>query len=219
MAEISTRAVATAAGGAVLAVALAFVSNADASHQYGSAVRCDGQVVRQVQIVTRSSEGAIFRKLKPGPGGRRVSVAYGCLRRAGPVTRLGFATRVREPKLAGGYVAFTRILYVSEFGSSAGIGVVDLRTGRTTVDEPGQPGSTEDSGMGEFVIKRNGSVGWIGSDDAELEFSVWRIDATAPGPQRLDAGPQIDAESMRLSADRRLLTWRNAGADKSAPLD
>ena len=35
MAEISNRAVATAAAGALLAVGLAFVGSADAAHQYG----------------------------------------------------------------------------------------------------------------------------------------------------------------------------------------
>lgn len=218
MAEISTRAVATAAGGAVLAVALAFVGKADASHQYDRTVRCNGQTVRQVQLVTRSSEGAVFRKLRPGPGGRRVSVAYGCLLRAGRVTRLDYANRVAHPQLAGRYVGFGRTLYVSEFGSASGIAVVDLKTGKSVVSEEGVPGTDGDSHLLSLVVKRNGSVAWTGMPDGP-DVSVWKIDATAQGPQRLDVGSQIDPESLRLSADRRSVGWRNGPEQRSAPLD
>ena len=60
MAEISNRAVATAAGGAVLAIALAFVSPSDGSHRtgYGDAVRSAGETVRDVQLQNRSTEAA-----------------------------------------------------------------------------------------------------------------------------------------------------------------
>ena len=218
MAEISTRAVATAAAGAMLAVGLAFVSNADASHGYDRAVRCNGQTVRQVQYVERSREGAIFRKRKPGPGGRRVSVAYGCLVRSGPVTRLGFANRIRDPRLAGRYAGYRRILYLTEFGSASGMTVVDLKTGRATVDEAGVPGSEGDSHVQSFALKRTGGVAWIGGDETLRNFSVWKVDAAASGVQQLDSGQQIDDESMRLSADRRSVSWRNGSAERSAPL-
>jgi hypothetical protein len=220
MAEISNRAVATAAGGALLAVALAFVSNADASHQYDTSVRCNGQTVRQVQLVTRSSEGAVFRKLKSGPGGRKVSVAYGCLLRSGAVRRLDFANRVDDAQLAGRYVAFKHIDYVSEFGSASSIRVVDLRTGTTAVDARGVPGAGSDSHVMSLVVKRNGSVAWTGmADESGSEVSVLKVDTTTDGPRLLDSGAQIDYESLALGADRLSVGWRNGAEQKTAPLD
>jgi hypothetical protein len=203
----------------MLAVALAFVGNADASHQYDDEVRCRGKLVRSVQLVAGNRESSVFRKLRPGPGSGTVSVAYGCLRSGGKITRLGFANRVDGPKFAGRYVGFRQTIYVSEFGSASGIKVVDLRTGATKVSEPGEPGGDGDSHLAMFVLKRNGSVAWIGLPQSFDRGSIWRVDRSAAQPQRLGGGPDIDFESLRLSADRRSLHWRNGGQEETAAID
>jgi hypothetical protein len=219
VAEISNRAVATAAAGAMLAVGLAFVGNADASHQYDDEVRCRGKLIRSVQLVAGNRQSAVFRKLKPSPGNGSVSVAYGCLRSGGTITRLGLANRVDGPKFAGRYVGFRNTIYVNESGSASGIRVVDLHSGATTVSEPGEPGSDGDSHLAMFVLKRNGSVAWIGLPQSFDRGSVWRVDRAAAEPQRLDGGPDIDFESLRLSADRRSLRWSNDGQERTAAID
>lgn len=202
----------------MLAVALAWVGNADASHQYDDAVRCNGQTVRQAQLVTRSRDGAIFFKRRAGPGGSRVSVAYACMLRSGSIERLDFANRVSRAQLAGRYAAYAHTLYVSEFGSASGITVVDLKTGQTKVDEPGVPGATGDSHLMSFVAKLNGSVAWIGIGERGDDVSVWKVDATGGGAQQLDSGASIEWETLRISPDRRSISWVNGAERKTAPL-
>ena len=211
-----------AGAGALLAVGLAFVSNADASHQYDQAVRCNGKTVRQVQLVTRSTEGAAFLKLRPGPGGRRLPVAYACLLRSGPITRLDSPNsfnRVRNQQLAGRYVAFKRTLYVSEFDSASGVEVVDLKTGQRKWSSTAMPAAEGDSEVLTLVVKRNGSVAWTAVGVRGEDLAVWKLDSTTPnGPQELDRGPQIDYETLSLTPDRRTVVWVNGGAQRTAPL-
>ena len=220
MAEISTRSVAAAGGGALLAVALAFVGSADASHRYDETARCNGRAVHDVQIVARTSEATAFIKLKPASGQKR-RVSYACLRR-GPVRQLdrpSGGNYVRGWALAGRYVAFKRFLYLSEFGSASEIRVLDLSTGETKVAQNGVPDYTGDSHVLALVVKRNGSVAWTGVGDRGPDGSVWKVDATGGGPQRLDAGPELDYDSLALAADRRSVIWRNGSEARSAPID
>jgi hypothetical protein len=135
------------------------------------------------------------------------------------VTRLEFANRVDDPKLAGRYVAFKQTVYVSEFGSASGIKVVDLKTGRTKVGEAGVPGAGGDSHVMSYVVKRNGSVAWVGMGERGEDVSVLKVDSTTDGPRLLDSGPQVDYESLSLAADRRSIGWRNGAEQKTAPLD
>lgn len=219
MAEISTRAVATAAAGAVLAVGLAWVSPADATHQYDETVRCGTKTVRNVQPVAGNRDAVLFRKMK-GTRSNVNATAYACLRRRGPIVNLGQAGFVKEAQFAGRYLGFRRINYVGEHGSASGIAVVDLRLGTSKVEERGVPGANDvDSHALSFVVKRNGSVAWIGDDDAGPDYTVWKVDMTDDGPQRLDIGPEIDYRSLRLSADRRTVTWVNGGQQRAAPLN
>jgi hypothetical protein len=220
VAEISNRAVATAAGGALLAVALAFVGKADAQ-EFDRAVRCNGKTVRSVELVTRSRDGAVFRKLKRGPDGGQVPVTYACLLRSGAIERLdapALGRTARDPALSGRYVGFRSSFLVSEFDSASDMVVVDLRTGRTEANEPANPGSGADSEVLTFVVKRNGSVAWTAVGVRGEDVTVWKLDLGATGPQQLDRGSAIDYRSLRLSADRRSVHWRNAGAERTAPL-
>lgn len=222
MAEISNRAVATAATGALLAVGLAFVGNADAA-EYDRAVRCGAKTVRSADLVTRSSDGAVFRKLRARSDGVRIPITYGCLVRGGGIRRLDrtLGTQgdtARDPRLAGRFVGFRRSYMVSESDSASDVVVVDLKTGATEVHEQGNPGSGADSEVLTLVVKRNGSVAWMAVGVRGEDVTVWKADESAAGPRQLDRGPAVDYRSLRLSADRQTVHWRNAGAERSAPL-
>jgi hypothetical protein len=222
MAEISNRAVATAAGGALLAVALAFVGKADAQ-QYDRAVRCDGKTVRSVELVTRSSDGAVFRKVKPRRDGVRVPFTYACLVRGGSIRRLDRLTRAQDDtaesaQIAGRFVGFRRRYPVSESDVASDIVVVDLKTGGVRSGHTALPGRPQEGDVLTLVVKRNGSVAWTAVGVRGNELTVWKVDRSTTGAQELDRGPAIDYRSLRLSADRRSVHWRNAGAERSAPL-
>jgi hypothetical protein len=212
MAEISNRAVATAAAGAMLAVGLAFVSPSDGSHKtdYDERVRCGGKTIRNVQIQNFSAEAVVFTKVKEYPQGT-LPTTYGCLlRRGARVVRLDRPTadQVLDPALAGRFVGFKRVLR-GYSGSGRSIPVVyDLRTGEVhhqlsaiEDDEPAQ--------VQALVLKRNGSIAWLGLGESGRQ-EVWRLNNGKSGVpiDRLDTGPpEIPVLSFRLSADRRTLRW------------
>lgn len=210
MAEVSSRGVAAAAGGALLAVALAFVSPSEGSHRtdYGDTVRCAGKVVRGVQVRTSSSEAAVF--VKPEDWGRDVlPTTYACMRRAGPVVQLDspLVDASRNPVLAGRYVAYELDPYD---GTPSYVEVVDLKEGGTDFADAAMPDAdATPARVQALALKRNGSVGWLGIHDETGEQGVWKVDATGGGePQRLDTGPPAIAPlSFRLSRDRRRLRW------------
>lgn len=85
---------------------------------------------------------------------------------------------------------------------------VDLRRGRTlrrvqiepqTIPEPDQVAVTS------LAVRASGALAWI--QRLEGELSVWRLDRR--GRHRLDVGPAIVPNSLRLRATR--LTWRSRG--------
>jgi hypothetical protein len=222
MAEISNRAVAVAAGGALLAVALAFASPSDASHRtdYDDAVRCAGKVVRGVQLQNRSTAGAVFTKVKRYPEGD-LATAYGCLRRSGAIVRLGDPRleTTSDPALAGRFVGWRRIVHGTPFAATQDVAVTDLKTGQRVVEYDAVPNTVtpQSETVQALVVKRNGSIGWLGRLESG-EQGVFKVDNTDTGAQRLDTGPPaIPVLSFRLSTDRRTLRW--ARDDPGTPAD
>ena len=72
-----------------------------------------------------------------------------------------------------------------------------------------------------LVLKPNGSVAWIGTQDAHddvpmrvevNEFEVGR------GRRTIDDQGSIELKSLSLSEDRRRIFWMNAGEPRSARL-
>jgi hypothetical protein len=205
---------------AVVAVAVAslgLAAPASANHQYRSTATCNGRPVKKVQFLDRSSEAAVFLKRRTRENGTVASVAYACLRRA-PIRRLG--NHIRYAVLAGRFVA-VRSTFVSEFNSSSGLHVMDLSTGKFVTNARGMPTSPEDEDTHvlKIVLKRNGSVAWVGSNNVASQFAIWKVDRTGSGPQQLDAGPRIDRLSLRLRADRTAVVWTNDGETRSGPID
>ena len=84
--------------------------------------------VRNVQIVAFSREARVFRKLTRRTGGPGGSVAYACMVRSGPITRLkgsAFGGGQMRPLLAGRYVAFQQMLSENEDHEESGLIVLD----------------------------------------------------------------------------------------------
>jgi hypothetical protein len=203
---------------AAVAALLSTAALASASHQYDDRVRCASKTVRAAQVVARSSEATAFRKVKRTRQGPQY-VTYACMRRSGPINRLKNSERGRSqvrPQLSGRFVAYRQVFFIGEFGSDEGLVVLDMRTGQDKL-ETNEPGG---SSLLAWVVKRNGSVGWMFIPDDSNQLQVWKADVTTGGqPQQLDAGDSIPQDSLRLSADRRQLLWTRDGAARSAPID
>ena len=208
---------ATLAAAVALPLSLPGVAGANHTVKRDRAVKCGTKVVRSVAIEARTREAVVFTKAKKvGPD--RFAVHYACLVR-GPIRRLDDVNRSRQvsdPQLAGRFVAFERTLYLTEFDYASGIVVLDLRTGVRTVQHTATPDTEGDSVVHGFVVKRNGSVAWIGTDE-QGSAGVFKVDTTTTAPQRLDSG-QIDLASLRLTADRNSVVWISGGEQRTAPL-
>jgi hypothetical protein len=173
--------------------------------------------VRSAQSVVSSSEAVAFRKRR-GSGATARNVTYACMRGgAGPIIRLKRSeeggSRVR-PLLAGRYVAYRRVFFLNEFGSASGLVVQDMRTGAVGLELP-----YDESNLHSYVVKRNGSVAWLDLPEDAIRRRLWKADRSTGGePQLLDSGTEIDADSLRLSTDRRRVLWTRDGA-QSAPIN
>jgi hypothetical protein len=204
---------------AAAALALALPGSAGATHQYDGVVGCAAKRVRNVQIVAISSEARVFRKLTRASGGPGGSVAYACMTRSGPITRLkgsSFGGGQMGPLLAGRYVAFQQMFSENEDNEESGLIVLDMRAGRISFEQP-----RDNTDLGSWVVKRNGSAAWTTSAYGGGEpGGVYKLDSTTGGkPQRL-AGPEGFPRSLRLSPDRRSVLWMQAdGSERSAPID
>jgi hypothetical protein len=97
----------------------------------------------------------------------------------------------------------------SRYFSSAGLDVVDLRSGeKHTITSMAWEGSVTD-----VELKPNGSVAWIQSREGTA--TVTKLDAS--GRHELDAGPAIGLDSLALSGSR--LYWMNDDQPRTALLD
>lgn len=185
-----------------------------------------GCKLRGAKVLTRSKHAVVFKKSRRSSD---PADTYGCLFRVGTIHGLGDQADasgevvIQRAKLGGRYVAYEldRTGGVSE--GEDRVRLLDLRTGRTKVDEPATRRAVS-NGVESFVLKRNGSVAWIGRDSDPLgqspsNFEVHAVaDGEGTGNQTLDSGQNIDANSLALSGDRRRLLWTNRGKRTSAPL-
>ena len=124
---------------------------------------------------------------------------------------------MRPYRLAGRYVA-QRVHYVpfeAYEGSSYGIDVIDLRTGkvrRSARDawndgEPYDPDGAPDPRIRALILTRAGNATWISSYG---DPQVWRLDSR--GPKLLDHAKRLT--SLRVADGR--VHWKNDGLPKVA---
>jgi hypothetical protein len=214
--------------GAVIAVAGLVPAPAASAHHGCSAHARGGKITHKTR------ESHVFEKNDHW---------YGCAAKVGrprllpgldtiTARRFGDGTVPTHITLSGVFVAYERYTIYPAGGAGdtqTDLYVVDLRNGKVVVDEDAtapRP-QTEDRWVDRIVLKRNGSVGWISTretygvyPDFTLTYEVHRhsLDPAAPGRATLDEGTDIDRESLRLSADRRAMTWTRGGQPKSAAL-
>lgn len=140
------------------------------------------------------------------PGGR----TYACLYRVGRRVSLGTSyvgsgpsvDKLERVRLAGPYVGYVRFGYDHTLTTSR-IAVRDLRTGRV-VRRTGPLTSR----VTDLELSATGAAAWIADGE------VWR--SGAPGPVRLDAGPDIDPTSLAVAGST--VYWTRGGGSYSASL-
>lgn len=171
--------------------------------------RSCGAVRAGAPVVVKTREAVVFT---------RRGIYYGCHRSVGRAFRLQTYHAIRDPRLAGRYVAY--VVRVEEFMEPVfdRIEVFDLVRGRVKFA----------AGANDFVdtsvLKRNGSVAWIEHSgdqppDAGDVYEVRRIsNEDRAGNILVDRGSEIDPVSLALSADRRSILWTHAGEVRTAPL-
>ena len=187
-------------------------------------------------------DGRIIKKTREAHVVEKDSGWYGCASRVGRPYRLpdldtpsaiefGDGTVPNKIRLSGVFVAYERYtLYTAgQAGDSdTDLYVVDLRTGKAVIKQRAiaPVGDVEDTEIADVVLKRNGSVGWIGrrenfdQDEVAVDYEVLRFsrDGSSRGRATVDAGTKINGRSLTLSADRRKMRWKKAGERHSAPL-
>jgi hypothetical protein len=152
-------------------------------------------------------------------------LVYGCDRLTRRPTKLGNATvclqAVRVDHVA---LAYNLVAYGAErCGIDTGFTVVVVRrlsdgkrlAGYDAVSGPGLVESYQS--IGSIVVRRDGSVAWIGSEHSiGGQGSRIEVDAVQRGKRSsLDSGPGIVASSLRLSLS--MLSWRHGTTTRTAP--
>lgn len=177
----------------------------------------------------RTRTGRVFQQLIIKEFSSFVTHVYACLY-AIPNRRIDLGRNyddetVRVPRLAGTFVAWWwGVLHVMDLRDPASLRLVDPTPGFETA----WPRSASD-----LALKPNGAIAWTlccAQDGGEL----WALDATglrliepgfrplptlppdAPGLRLLDAGQQLELESLELTDST--LTWINGGT-RTAVLD
>jgi hypothetical protein len=157
---------------------------------------------------------------------RDYSPVFGCLYRRNRRVRLGRfrecfdSSAVTLPRLAGRYAGYALENCHRTPRSSAEVVVKNLRNGRTLHRVDGFTGTPAGTpplySVTDLELKRNGSIAWIVlSTQAGRRVEVRKSDAD--GDNRvLDAGGEIELDSLALSASR--IYWTKAGRPLSAQL-
>jgi hypothetical protein len=199
----------------------ASVASGTASNEYDHTIHCGAKTVHNAQLLKRNREAVVFRKHRTSPSGRKVSVAYACLRDADPIRRLKrseFTRSELDPRLAGHFVAFREIVEQSEVGGEQSIAVLNIKTGRLKVEQDAAVNGADDSWLYSFVVKRNGSVAWVGLREQGDEVLLKVDSKTAGQPQQLDSGSDFHLHVLRLNKDKTRVVWIKRGNKHSAPL-
>jgi hypothetical protein len=111
---------------------------------------------------------------------------------------------------SGRYLAYVKTFTYRDRPAGAELFVRDLQTGRRLHHY-----ERSDYTIGNGVaMDRQGSIAWVGKV-ARSGYEVRRADRLGENT-RLDAGPDIDPESLGLK--RSVVSWRNAGVSRAAPL-
>lgn len=157
------------------------------------------------------------------PGGR----SFACLYRVGRKVSLGLSitgdgpsfTVLRQPHLAGVYVAYVRFNY--DYGlSDSRVVVRDLRTGHIVHRADAVHGTVPvDASVPDLVLSPAGAAAWITRDEStnpSEHFEVWKAESHGSQPVQLDSGPGITPGSLALS--QSTVYWTSGGQPRAAPL-
>lgn len=178
--------------------------------RYDDRVHCNSKTVKNVYVRTTSSAAAVFTKRRrvPGYSGLYNYRSYACMFREGPISYLQRSDETRSalgPELSGRFLAFRQYFAITEFGSSSGVVVLDMQRGEVVLESPRQ---SDETNAVAWVVKRNGSAAWTTVAEESPEVVVWRAEASDGFErERLDAGPDIDPHSLRMSSNRRTISW------------
>jgi hypothetical protein len=210
----------TAIGLTVAAASLALAQPAAADH--GCSAHAEG--------------GKVTHKTKEAHVVEKNDRWYGCAARVGRPYRLPGTDRISSVRefgdgaapvhirLSGVFAAYERYtVYPAGAETVTDVYVADLRTGKAVVKQQAttRRHAGYDSEVTDLVLKRNGSVGWIGRfEDPAETWEVLRFSRDGPdrGRATVASGPDIHGKSLTLSADRRKMRWREGGERRSAPL-
>ena len=185
----------------------------------GAAERCGDAKGEGSKIVKRSSEAVVFS---------RASRVYGCLYARNRSRRLPRGelakgqVETRVVAIAGHFVAYgTR----DARDPYANLVVFDLSDGGILLDQPAGGGGPS---LVRIALKRNGSVAWTASWCNGCRYmngygtGVFRWEGgpvdTLDSWGSQEGGDAIDLKSLRLSADRRSVSWETEKGVLSAPL-
>ena len=168
--------------------------------------RCLRYAERYIQR-EQTRDGLIFHK-----NDQTGAVYYGCLfsqerARRLPTPGASGGLRIFEIALDGRYVAYD----VDTATAPDRVIVFDIRQNAAKVNEPA--GSGPEAIVEGLVVKKNGTVGWIGGGDAGL-WEVWRYTDTKT---LLESGSDIVRNSIGKSRDDRAIYWQNGLEARTAP--
>lgn len=160
---------------------------------------------------------------------------FGCFNRKGSTYRLNlddeYGNLVERFRLSGRYAAI-----VQAFGSGAGpdtdrLVITDLVSGRRLYFGPREGSSLGEleggSGITDFLLKRNGSAAFVQPGSVAtpsvagyaLTPTVRVFTVTAAGERVAAQSPRIATRSLRLSKDRRSLTYIEADQRRSVSFE
>jgi hypothetical protein len=212
----------TIAGCAVLTATLAAAPASEAA----SSKRCRALAPKARVVVKGPSSLVLVR----GTREDFTQTFYACLYAKPRLYRVpgqdgGDAERFGRFKLAGRYVAYEHVNVEEASNFYPGyIELVDVRRRkrlfqhdafRLTEDEENAGAVT---GLTQILLRTDGAVAWIGTEENTKRFSVQTALRTQASPAEVDNGTDIERSSLRrVAGDTNAFSWRRAGDVKSAP--
>jgi hypothetical protein len=123
----------------------------------------------------------------------------------------GVGTRLFHFRLVGPYAAFI----ASSAGPAYGLDffkVIDLRDGRMLRESPRY---SPNQGIRDLELTNEGSVAWTEDPTpSDRVNEVWISDLS--GTRRVDSGTRVEGGSLTIAGS--VVSWRNAGATRTAPI-
>jgi hypothetical protein len=184
---------------------------------------------QRAQTLASSADGRVFERYRLESNGEFFPHVYGCL--FGPASGQVLLGRnydeetIEHPVVLGRYAAYASV--------GCGLGACNSAIVLQPLDLPGAPevrlpsvlgGGYLSSAVESLVLKQNGSLAWLvvrsgptSEQVPPLVREVYAVDAQ--GSRRLDSGPALAEKSLRLDPATSTLSWLNAGAQRTAPLD